>query len=338
MVIVMRPGAPEDQVKRVIGAVEESGFTAHPIYGVNLTVIAVIGDRTAFHREAFASLPGVDHVTLIDKPYKLAARRPDVVATTEILVGGVCVGGRRICVIAGPCAVESEEGLNRVAAAVKAAGASILRGGAFKPRTSPYAFQGLREAGLALLRMAGDRAGMPIVTEVTDTRHVELVAHYADMLQVGARNMQNFALLSEVGRTRKPVLLKRGMSSSLEDLLMAAEYVMSAGNESIMLCERGIRTFETATRNTLDISAVPALKRMSHLPVLVDPSHGTGHSWMVPAMCRAAVAAGADGLMVEVHENPAEASSDGPQSLTTEEFERMASELRPVAEAVGREL
>ena len=338
MVIVMQAGAPEAQVEHVIETVTKAGFTAHPIYGVNLTVIAVIGDKTAEHIEAFGTLPGVDHVARIDRPYKLAARRPEVTATTQIAVGSVVIGGVELCVMAGPCTVESEQGLGEVGRGVRDAGARILRGGAYKPRTSPYSFQGLREAGLAVLRMAADRLKMPFVTEVMDTRAVELVCKYADMLQIGARNMQNFALLSEVGAAGKPVLLKRGMSCTVEDLLMAAEYIMSAGSESIVLCERGIRTFEGGTRNTLDLSAVPALKRYSHLPVVVDPSHGTGLAWMVPAMCKAAIAAGADGLMVEVHQCPEKALSDGQQSLTIEDFARTMAECAPVAEAVGRRM
>jgi 3-deoxy-7-phosphoheptulonate synthase len=336
MVIVMQPGACEEHVEGAIQAVKDFGFQAHPIYGVNLTVIAVVGDKTQEHLEAFELLPGVDHVARIDKPYKLAARRPRVTETTQIDVASAVFGGPKIAVIAGPCAVESEDGLREVAEGVRAGGASMLRGGAYKPRTSPYSFQGMREAGLALLKMASQRTGLPFVTEVMDTRNVELVARYADMLQIGARNMQNFSLLSEAGQTGKPVFLKRGMSSTIEDLLMAAEYIMSAGNEKIILCERGIRTFETATRNTLDLSAVPVLKRNTHLPVVVDPSHGTGHAWAVPPMAKAAVAAGADGLMVEVHQAPERAVSDGPQSLTIQEFATFMAELAPVAEAVGR--
>ncbi|MGI6353410.1 MAG: 3-deoxy-7-phosphoheptulonate synthase [Armatimonadota bacterium] len=338
MVIVMQAGATEAQVEGVIGTIKGFGFQAHPIHGVNLTVIAVVGDKTQEHLEAFQLLEGVDHVARIDKPYKLAARRPEIVGTTVIEVGPAIFGGSRLTVIAGPCAVESEEGLREVARGVAAAGGAMLRGGAYKPRTSPYTFQGMREAGLALLKMASQRTGLPFVTEVMDTRMVDLVARYADMLQIGARNMQNFPLLSEVGQTGKPVLLKRGLSSTIEDLLMAAEYIMSTGNEKIVLCERGIRTFETATRNTLDLSAVPALKRFSHLPVVVDPSHGTGHSWMVPAMAKAAVAAGADGLMVEVHQAPERAVSDGPQSLTIAEFQALMEALQPIAKAVGRSI
>lgn len=338
MVVVMRAGATQEQVEGVIGTVHKLGFQAHPIYGVNLTVIAVVGDGTHAHLETFELLDGVDHVTPIDKPYKLAARRPEVSGTTQIRVGDALFGGEKLVIIAGPCAVESEDSLQEVARGVRAAGAAMLRGGAYKPRTSPYTFQGMREAGLALLKMASQRTGLPFVTEVMDTRTVELVARYADMLQIGARNMQNFPLLSEVGAIGRPVLLKRGLSSTIEDLLMAAEYIMSTGNADIVLCERGIRTFETATRNTLDLSAVPVLKRYTHLPVIVDPSHGTGHSWIVPAMAKAAVACGADGLMIEVHQAPEMAASDGPQSLTIGEFSTLMQQLDPVAGAIGRRI
>jgi 3-deoxy-7-phosphoheptulonate synthase len=338
MVIVMQPGAAEAEIDGAIRSVHEHGFRAHTIRGVNLTVIAVVGDETHRYREVFEALPGVSHIARIDRPYKLAARRPEQRTATPIDVGTVTVGGPAIVVVAGPCAIEDAESLFATAEALKASGASILRGGAFKPRTSPYSFQGLGKRGLEILREAGNRTGLPVVTEVMDTRVTDLVAEFADMLQIGARNMQNFALLSEVGRTGKPVLLKRGLSNTVEDLLMAAEYIMSAGNERIILCERGIRTFETGTRNTLDLSAVPQIKRLSHLPVLVDPSHGTGHAWMVPAMAKAAVACGADALMTEVHHDPPNAESDGPQSLTPEAFARMMDELRPVAEAVGRRL
>ncbi len=339
MVIVMQPDARETEIDGAIRAVQEHGFSAHTIRGVNLTVIAVVGDETHRFRSVFEALPGVSHIARIDRPYKLAARRPEQQRIpTPIEIGSVTVGGPEIVVIAGPCAIEDAESLFATAEALKAAGARILRGGAFKPRTSPYSFQGLGKRGLELLREAGDRTGLPVVTEVMDTRVTDLVAEFADMLQIGARNMQNFALLNEVGRTGKPVLLKRGMSNTVEDLLMAAEYVMSAGNERIVLCERGIRTFETGTRNTLDLSAIPQIQRLSHLPILVDPSHGTGHAWMVPQMAKAAIAAGADALMVEVHHDPPNAESDGPQSLTPPGFAHLIDELRPVAQAVGRTL
>ncbi len=255
---------------------------------------------------------------------------------TVVDAGGVPVGGVEVVVMAGPCAVESEGQLLATARAVKAAGAKVLRGGAYKPRTSPYSFHGLKEEGLRLLAQARAETGLPVVTEVMDARHLDTVCRYTDMLQVGSRNMQNFTLLEEVGKVRKPVLLKRGMSATIEEFLLAAEYVMKGGNHEIVLCERGIRTFETSTRNTLDLNAVPMLKRRSHLPVIVDPSHGTGHSWMVPHLAAAAVAVGADGLLVEVHHRPAEALSDGEQSLAPDEFERMMRNLRAVAAAAGR--
>jgi 3-deoxy-7-phosphoheptulonate synthase len=257
---------------------------------------------------------------------------------TVVNIHGVEAGGRKIVIIAGPCAVESREQLNLSADAVRLAGAKILRGGAFKPRTSPYKFQGMGQEGLIMLREVSDRTGLPVVTEVMDTRQVELVARYADMLQIGSRNMQNYPLLKEAGMLRKPVLLKRGMMATIEEFLLAAEYILSQGNDQVILCERGIRTFETTTRNTLDLSAVPVLKRLCHLPVIVDPSHGTGHRWMVPAMARAAIAVGADGLIVEVHHKPEEALCDGQQSLSPDEFAFMMNDLKKIAVAVGREI
>jgi 3-deoxy-7-phosphoheptulonate synthase len=268
----------------------------------------------------------------------LLVRRDAKPAGTVVDVAGVLIGGRDVVVMAGPCAVESREQLLAAARAVQASGARVLRGGAFKPRTSPYSFQGLKEEGLALLASVRDETGLPIVTEVMDTRHLEPVSRCADILQVGSRNMHNYTLLEAVGQCDKPVLLKRGMSATLDELLLAAEYLLKQGNERVMVCERGIRTFEPSTRNTLDLSAVPVLKRRTHLPVIVDPSHGTGHSWMVPALARAAVAVGADGLLVEVHPNPDEALSDGPQSLRPDAFDAMMRELGEVARAVGRDL
>jgi 3-deoxy-7-phosphoheptulonate synthase len=273
----------------------------------------------------------------IQSPLKWVIREVHPEATI-VDIKGVQVGGREIVVIAGPCAVESEEQLLTTARAVKTSGAKILRGGAFKPRTSPYSFQGLKEEGLKLLNMAREETGLPVVTEVMDARHLDMVSRYADMLQIGSRNMQNFTLLEEVGNTRMPVLLKRGMSSTIEELLQAAEYLMKGGNRTIILCERGIRTFETSTRYTLDLSAVPMLKKRTHLPVIVDPSHGTGHAWMVPSLASAAVAAGADGLLIEVHPHPERALSDGPQSLRPDNFAKLMGELRLVAQAVGRTL
>jgi len=337
VVIIMENGAPTSDVEHVMQAVRGAGFEPHPIYGVNRTIIAVVGDRTQFHRESFRSLPFVDSVALIDKPYKLSHSREDSQRTT-VKVRGVEFGGDTVPVIAGPCAVESAEQVEEVVTRVKSAGARILRGGAFKPRTSPYSFQGLKAEGLRLLAEARSKHDIPVCTEVMDHRDVEFVAEHTDLLQIGTRNMQNFPLLTEVGRSGRPVLLKRGMSSTVEDLLMAAEYILSGGDENIILCERGIRTFETGTRNTLDLSAIPAIRRYSHLPVVVDPSHATGHWWAVPDMAKAAIAAGADGLIIEVHPSPKTAIIDGAQSLTCENFDLLMQELAPIAEAVGRRL
>lgn len=325
------------QIEAVIAAVKAAGFVPHPIYGVNKTVIAVVGDQTRLHLEAFESLPGVDSVTLIDKPYKLAYTRPDQ-SRAVVRVRDVEFGAEVVPVIAGPCAVESAEQVAETVESVVRAGARVLRGGAYKPRTSPYAFQGMKAEGLKLLSEARERHGIPVCTEVVDPRDVEAVAEHCDILQIGTRNMQNFPLLTEVGKSGRAVLLKRGMASTIEDLLMAAEYVLSEGNERLLLCERGIRTFEPSTRYTLDLSAVAVIRRYSHLPVLVDPSHATGHWWAVPAMAKAALAAGADGLVIEVHPRPKEAYCDGAQSLKCETFETLMAELRPIATAVGRRL
>lgn len=337
MVIIMQTGAPAPQVEAVIAAVRAAGFVPHPIYGVNKTVIAVVGDQTRQYLEAFESLPGVDSVTLIDKPYKLAYTRPDQ-SRGIVRVRDVEFGGDAVPVIAGPCAVESAEQVAETVESVVRAGARVLRGGAYKPRTSPYAFQGMKTEGLRLLSEARERHNIPVCTEVVDPRDVETVAEHCDILQIGTRNMQNFPLLTEVGKSGRAVLLKRGMASTIEDLLMAAEYVLSEGNERLLLCERGIRTFEPSTRYTLDLSAVAVIRRYSHLPVLVDPSHATGHWWAVPAMAKAALAAGADGLVIEVHPRPKEAYCDGAQSLKCETFETLMAELKPIAAAVGRRL
>jgi len=310
MIVVMRKGASEDDIQRVMERLRELGFSVHLSRGVERTVIGAIGDKKPERVQQIEAMEGVEKIVHILQPYKLAGREfhpePSVVS-----VGPVRVGPDTLTVIAGPCAVESEEQILTVAEAVKEAGATMLRGGAFKPRTSPYSFQGLAEEGLKLLAMARERTGLPVVTEVMNPQDVELVASYADVLQIGARNMQNFPLLREVGRTNKPVLLKRGLAATIEEWLMAAEYIMSAGNHNVILCERGIRTFETATRNTLDLNAVPVVKHLSHLPIIVDPSHGTGKWPYVIPMARAAVAAGADGLIVEVHPRPEEAVSTG---------------------------
>lgn len=335
MIIVLKPQATQAEIDHIVEKIESFGLVAHLSRGVERTIIGVIGDERIIQEQPLEALPGVEKVLPILKPFKLASRefRPD---GSIIDVGGVEVGGRKVVVIAGPCAVEKRDLLLQTAKEVKAAGAHLLRGGAFKPRTSPYSFQGLGEEGLRYLAEAKQETGLPIVTELMDTREAELVFEYADLVQIGARNMQNFKLLKEVGTHRKPVLLKRGMSATIKELLLAAEYIMSEGNYHVILCERGIRTFEDATRNTLDLSAVPLIKQLSHLPVIVDPSHGTGKWDLVPPMALAAVAAGADGVMVEVHPKPEEALSDGPQALLPKTFLKLMADLRRVAEAVGR--
>ncbi|MBO8141573.1 MAG: 3-deoxy-7-phosphoheptulonate synthase [Firmicutes bacterium] len=337
MIVVMRKGTTPEEVQRVMDRLREYGFAVHLSEGVERTVIGAIGDKKPERVQQIEAMDGVDKIVHILHPFKLAGRefKPE---PSTVPVGSVTVGGQTLTVIAGPCAVESEEQILTVAKAVRDAGATMLRGGAFKPRTSPYSFQGLAEEGLKLLALARERTGLPVVTEVMQPGDVDLVSGYADVLQIGARNMQNFPLLREVGRTRKPVLLKRGLAATIEEWLMAAEYVISAGNPNVILCERGIRTFETATRNTLDLNAVPVVKQLSHLPIIVDPSHGTGKwSYVIP-MARAAVAAGADGLIVEVHPNPEEAASDGAQSLKPEKFRELMREVGAIAAVLGRQL
>ncbi len=337
MIIVMKPGARREEILTVSERLLELGFKTHPIYGQEKTVIGAIGDQTVLSSEAIINLPEVETIVPIMKPYKLVSRQLKETATV-IRIGGVPVGAQGLVVMAGPCAVEDEEQLLSAAQAIKISGAQILRGGAFKPRTSPYAFQGLEEEGLKMLNRVKEQVELPIVTEVLDTRDVALVAKYADALQIGARNMQNFRLLQEAGATGKPILLKRGLAATVEEWLMSAEYILASGNSQVILCERGIRTFETATRFTLDLSAVVVAKQNSHLPVIVDPSHGTGSWRLVPPLAKAAIAVGADGLMIEVHPDPARALCDGPQSLHPENFEQLMGELAPVALAVGRSL
>lgn len=338
MIIVMQAGAPEEQLQDVLRRVEELGYHPHLIRGTLRSVVGAVGDERGKARlQSLEALPGVESVVPILQPFKLASRefRPQ---RTVVKVDEVEIGSDRLAIMAGPCSVETEDQILETAKLVKAAGANILRGGAFKPRTSPYSFQGLGEEGLRFLARAREETGLKIVTEVLNPQDVELVARYADILQVGARNIQNFALLNTVGEARMPVLLKRGMSATIQDLLMSAEYVLSHGNYDVILCERGIRTFETATRFTLDLNAVPVLQKLTHLPVIVDPSHGTGYAEYVTAMARAAVAAGADGLMVEVHPKPEEALSDGVQSLTPAAFQELTRQLGLVAQALGRSL
>lgn len=335
MIIVLKPHPSADVIRHVIERIEALGFTPHLSQGVSRTIIGVIGDEDKLQAEPLQAIAGVEQVVPILKPYKIASREFHA-DDSVVEVKGVKVGGGHLGMIAGPCAIESEARLFEIAERVREAGANILRGGAFKPRTSPYSFQGLGEDGLKILRAAGDRFGMPVVTEVMDPRQVEQVERYADMFQVGARNMQNFDLLKELGRTRTPVLLKRGMSATVKDLLMSAEYVLAQGNRQVILCERGIRTFEESTRNTLDLSIVPNVKGLSHLPIIVDPSHATGRPDLIPAMARASVAAGADGVHVEVHSCPENALSDGPQALLPEAYARLMDELRQLAEVLGK--
>ncbi|HHW43519.1 3-deoxy-7-phosphoheptulonate synthase [Desulfofundulus thermobenzoicus] len=335
MVVVMDGRAPAEQVQAVISRLEECGFKAHPIHGVRRIVIGAVGDRRAISSLGLETMPGVERVVPIMKPYKLVSREARE-ENTVVRVGNAAIGGDGLAVCAGPCAVESREQLLEAARMVSGAGAVMLRGGAFKPRTSPYSFQGLEEEGLRLLAEAARETGLATVTEVVDEYSLNLAVQYVDVLQIGARNMQNFRLLQMVGRSGKPVLLKRGLSATVEEWLMAAEYIMSEGNGQIILCERGIRTFEQSTRNTLDLSAVPLVKSLSHLPVIVDPSHATGDRKLVGPMARAAVAAGADGLLIEVHPDPGKALCDGPQSLTPAQFAALMEELRAVAAAVGR--
>ncbi len=338
MVVVMQEGATEEHIQRVINKLMEMGFDIHRSTGVRHTVLGAVGAKADFDTRDIELFEGVAEVLRISAPYKLANRqfRPE---GSVIQVGkGVAVGSREVVVMAGPCSVESEQQIATIAAHVAQHGVRILRGGAFKPRTSPYSFQGLGPKGLEYLRCAADRHNLLVVTEVMDQTQIPMMLEYADILQVGARNMQNYNLLKELGKVQKPILLKRGISATLEELLLSAEYIMAGGNYSVILCERGIRTFESYTRNTLDISAIPVIKKLSHLPIIADPSHGTGRRDKVPPMARAAVAAGADGLLIEVHHDPERALSDGAQSLFPDQFAQLMNELRMIAPAVGRTL
>lgn len=337
-IIVLNRGATAKELRHIIRKLEKRGFRTNISKGTERTVIGVIGDTSKINEDesnAFGAMPGVEKIHRITQPFKLASRdfKP---SNTVIRVGRTSIGGKKIPVIAGPCAVESLAILMKIGKEVKKSGATFIRGGAFKPRSSPYSFQGLGEEGMKILSETSKAVGLPVVTEIMDPRDIEVILKYTDIIQIGARNMQNFRLLQEVGSHKKPVLLKRGLSATIKELLMAAEYIMSQGNNKVILCERGIRTFETATRNTLDLNAIPVLKKLSHLPVVVDPSHGAGKWDLVSPMSKAAVAAGADGLLIEVHTNPAEALSDGEQSLKPENFKVLMKELRLVARAVGR--
>jgi 3-deoxy-7-phosphoheptulonate synthase len=330
MILVLQSGVSDEQIQKVIERVESLGMQAHLSRGTYRTIVGVIGDERKLQETPLEAIPGVDRVIAVMEPYKLASReahpKPSIVE-----VKGVKIGGGHLGMIAGPCAVETAERMDAIAKSVKAAGANLLRGGAFKPRTSPYSFQGHGEAGLKILRETGDRHGLPIVTEVMDTRMVDLVARYTDMIQIGARNMQNFVLLTEVGRTNKPVLLKRGMSATIKDLLMSAEYILAQGNPNVVLCERGVKGFDTATRNLYDVAAVPAIKRLSHLPIIVDPSHATGRPDLIGPCALAGIAAGADGVHIEVHNCPEEALSDGEQALLPERYAELMGQMKKLA-------
>lgn len=337
MVIVFKPGAPMDVKARIKNNLEQQGFQINEINGLNMTIFGIIGDTSTLDMNLLRVNECVDKVMRVQEPFKRANRmfHPD---DSIVDVSGVPIGGRKIQVIAGPCSVESIEQVTQVAKSVKLGGASMLRGGAFKPRTSPYSFQGLKELGLDYLKAAKEETGLPIVTEIMSADKIERFVEDVDLIQVGARNMQNFELLKELGKTRTPILLKRGLSATIEEWIMSAEYIMAGGNENVILCERGIRTFETYTRNTLDLSAIPAAKKLSHLPVVVDPSHAAGMWWMVEPLAKAAVAVGADGLLIEVHNDPEHALCDGAQSLKPERFARLMGELKGIAQIVGRDL
>ena len=338
MIIVMRANADAREIQKVSEKIAELGFKPHVIKGIERTVIGAIGDNRFKERlKTLVSIKGVDNVYPITKPYKLAARSTKH-EDTIVDVDGVKVGGDNFVVMAGPCSVENKDQMQETAKAIKASGASMIRGGAYKPRTSPYSFQGLEEEGLKLLKEAKKNSGLPIVTELLSVNAAKLIETYTDLIQIGARNMQNFSLLRDAGKLNRPILLKRGLSATLEEWLMSAEYILAEGNYNVILCERGIRTFETAYRNTLDLNAVPKMKQKTHLPIIVDPSHGTGDIALIPAMAKAAIAAGADGLMIEVHPEPEKAFSDGPQSLTLPQFDQLMKELKPYIKLAGKKL
>ena len=337
MIIVLKPGAPEAECRRLKDMLLREGFQINEIVGVNMTILGVIGDTSAFDPKRITVNDYVEKVMRVQEPFKRANRmfHPE---NSIVDVSGVPIGGKKLAIIAGPCSIETDEQMNSVAKSVKEAGATLLRGGAFKPRTSPYSFQGLKEKGLDMLKAAGESNGLPIVTEIMSADKIERFVEDVDLIQVGARNMQNFELLKELGKTQVPILLKRGLSATIEEWIMSAEYIMAGGNENVILCERGIRTYETYTRNTLDLSAIPAAKKLSHLPVIVDPSHAAGMWWMVEPLAKAAVAVGADGLMIEVHNDPENAWCDGAQSLKPERFASLMKDLKEIAKIVGREL
>ncbi|MDU4749974.1 MAG: 3-deoxy-7-phosphoheptulonate synthase [Clostridium butyricum] len=337
MIVVLKQKAKKEQIERLTKQIEAKGLKVNPVIGTEKSVLGLVGDTTQVDPSSIEASEIVESVMHVQEPFKKANRlfHPE---NTIVDVNGVKIGGKKIAVIAGPCSVESEEQIVEIAKEVKELGANFLRGGAFKPRTSPYAFQGLKYEGLELLKKAKAKTGLPIVTELMSPYDIETFVENVDVIQVGARNMQNFDLLKELGKTNKPILLKRGLSATIEEWLMSAEYIMAGGNENVILCERGIRTFETYTRNTLDLSAVPAVKKLSHLPVVIDPSHSAGKYWMVEPLAKAAVAVGADGLIIEVHNDPSNALCDGPQSIKPEKFAKLMEELRVIAGAVGREI
>lgn len=337
MIIIMKPSASKESIESIKEEITSRGLSIHESQGEHYCILGLVGDTSKVDPHQIEANDDVEKVLKVQEPYKKANRLFHPCNTT-ISVGGQLIGGDKIAVMAGPCSVESEEQIIKLAEDVKGAGANFLRGGAFKPRTSPYSFQGMGYDGLELLKIAKEKTGLPIVTEIMAAKHLEKFIEDVDVIQVGARNMQNFDLLKELGKTNKPILLKRGLSATIEEFLMSAEYIMSEGNENVILCERGIRTFETYTRNTLDLSAVPVLKKLSHLPVVIDPSHAGGLWWLVEPLAKAAVAVGADGLMIEVHNNPAKAMSDGAQSLKPNKFDTLMQSLKVIAEAVGREI
>lgn len=338
MIIVLRPEATEAQINHIIDKVKALGLTPHVSKGSERTIIGVIGPEDVLRVTPLEVFPGVENVIPVLSPFRLVSREFKKENSVIDLGKGIKIGGKELVVMAGPCTIENLDSLFEIAKAVKKSGATVLRGGAFKPRTSPYSFQGLGKAGLEMLKKVGDELGMVTVSEVMDSRDVSLVADFVDVLQIGCRNMQNFNLLKEVGAAKKPVLLKRGMASTVKDMLMSAEYILSGGNFSVILCERGIRTFEDSTRNTLDVSAIPVAKQLSHLPIIVDPSHAAGKWGLVPALARAGIAAGADGLIIEVHNHPEEAVSDGAQSLVPENFQNLMAELKGIAHCLGRKI
>lgn len=338
MIVILKPEATEEQIKHIVDKAGQLGLKAHISRGVERTIIGFIGPEDVLRVTPLEVFPGVESVMPVLAPYKLVSREFKKQDSVIKITDKVSVGGTKLAVMAGPCSIEGYDKLLSVAEKVKAAGANILRGGAFKPRTSPYDFQGMGEEGLKILKDVGKESGMATITEVMDPRHVELIHPYVDIFQIGARNMQNFSLLKEVGMTQKPVMLKRGMSATVKDLFMSAEYILAQGNFNVMLCERGIRTFETETRNTFDVNCIPVVKQKSHLPIIADPSHGTGRWGLVGSIAKAAVAAGCDGLMIEVHESPEDAFSDGAQSLKPDNFASLIQELKAVAQAVGREI